>query len=288
MIQNNKLEIFENFVKNPGLKKQSKLDTTSGSGISTFSTNIFGSNGVGRSMDVSYIEYLEYVYSQNATIINWVKLRFAKSFSVNRKVKRIKYQSIETFFSDIKNSVKTLNIDDKSLDFYTHSIKDAIDNGQVALKEILTDKKDTVIEEFRLLNLGVVKYVDEDDVVKFFQKSKLSNKTLKLTWIKNYTRVIPTEIIDLKRKLDDKESFDNYVVLHFDKSDDSTQMTAKEKEDAKDPILFGVSSKSRKLFYVGDWEDEYCDLTLDKFLEVLEMESEKTLSSESIKNETLK
>jgi hypothetical protein len=40
-----------------------------------------------------------------------------------------------------------------------------------------------------------------------------------------------------------------------------------EAERRKDPILFGVIRGSRKLYYLGSWEDEYCDLTLDKFIE---------------------
>ena len=46
-------------------------------------------------------------------------------------------------------------------------------------------------------------------------------------------------------------------------------MTKKEKEIKKDPILFGVIKKSRKLYYVADWKDEVCDLTLDKMFSEL-------------------
>ena len=65
-------------------------------------------------------------------------------------------------------------------------------------------------------------------------------------------------------------------------------MTAKEIEKAKDPILFGVIKESNKLFYVGDWIDEHCDLTLEKFLEVMEMETAKEMTQEVIETETLK
>ena len=76
--------------------------------------------------------------------------------------------------------------------------------------------------------------------------------------------------------------FDNYVILHFDKTGDATEMTVKEKEKAKDPILFGVTKYSRKLFYVADWTDEYCDLTLEKFLKQLKQEQPKVLTQEVI------
>jgi hypothetical protein len=105
---------------------------------------------------------------------------------------------------------------------------------------------------------------------------------LKLTWIKNYARMIPEDVIEAKKKFDGSELFDNYVILHFDKFDNSTQMTKAEVEKAKDPILFGVLKGTRNLYYIGDWIDEYCDLTLDKFLSTLEMEEARKLSGESI------
>lgn len=38
----------------------------------------------------------------------------------------------------------------------------------------------------------------------------------------------------------------------------------------KDPILFGVIRNSDKLYYIADWVDEYCDLTLEKMFETLQ------------------
>jgi hypothetical protein len=60
-------------------------------------------------------------------------------------------------------------------------------------------------------------------------------------------------------------------------------MTKAEVEKAKDPILFGVLKGTRNLYFIGDWIDEYCDLTLDKFLSTLEMEEARKLSEESMK-----
>jgi len=34
-------------------------------------------------------------------------------------------------------------------------------------------------------------------------------------------------------------------------------------EKRKDPILFGVIAGSNKLYFIGDWIDEYCDLRFD-------------------------
>lgn len=291
MIQNGKLEIFENFIVDKDLKKR----TGDKIGEATNSLNVgyfeggsdlvsWGgpTNNVSWTENVRIVEYLEYVYSNNRTIINWLKLKFAKAFLSEKKVKKVKYKSVDQFFKDIKGVVKELKLEKNSLDFYIKAIESANENGQKALFEILSSKKEEVITEMALIKAGITSYVSEEDVVKFYEKSKLPKKVLKLTWIKNYARVIPEDVIKTKKSFDDKGLFDNYVILHFDKNDDGSQMTQKEKEKAKDPILFGVCKNSRKLFYVGDWIDEYCDLTMEKFLETLEMENTRELSKEEV------
>ena len=50
-----------------------------------------------------------------------------------------------------------------------------------------------------------------------------------------------------------------------------------EREEAKrkDPILFGVLAGSRKLYYITDWVDEYCDLSLEKFVDTIGVKKEE-------------
>ncbi len=35
------------------------------------------------------------------------------------------------------------------------------------------------------------------------------------------------------------------------------------------PILFGVIKGRRRLYFVGDWVDEFCDLTFDQIADAL-------------------
>lgn len=284
----NKLVIFENFVSLP--KASKKVDNLDGSlAISSNSFSSFIGGAMERdastftdSVEVRAVDYFHYLHMHEHTLKSWIKLKGAKLLFPNKKVKKIRYQSVEDFFNEVKDSIKNLEINPGSIEFYTKAIETAKNNGQIALLEILRDKKDGVLSETRLLELGEMQYVTEEDVVKFYKKSNLKDRSLKLTWVKNYARMIPEDVIEAKRKYDAAESFDNYVILHFDKFDNSTQMTKAEVEKAKDPILFGVLKGTRNLYYIGDWIDEYCDLTLDKFLSVLEMEESRKLSGESI------
>jgi hypothetical protein len=73
----------------------------------------------------------------------------------------------------------------------------------------------------------------------------------------------------IKKEIDDRKIFDNYVVLHYDPKDNGEGLSKAEIEKKKDPILFGLIKNSRKLYYVADWKDEYCDLTLEEMFNVL-------------------
>lgn len=291
---NKKLLIFDNFIVDDKLKSKA-FDGRDGIFIGNSSLNNFTVSSGSPEMDsdtsfanwATYREYIKYRYEQNSTIINYIKLKFAEYFLKDKVTKKyVKFQLIEDFFKDIHNAVVDLDVDENSIQFYIDAVKDASANGQVALKELLISKKDVIISELALLkSKNKVKYVSESDVVKFYEKTRKTGKCLKLSWIKNYVRVIPPEVILLKKEFDELRIFDNYVVLHFDKNNDSTNMTEKEIIKAKDPILFGVIKGSRKLYFVGDWIDEYCNLTLDNFIKELEQKEVKKLSVKSIKKE---
>jgi hypothetical protein len=140
--------------------------------------------------------------------------------------------------------------------------------GQTALLEKLRDTMDIFRGEAHLISLGLNRYVTEKQVCDFYEKVG-EDKNLKLTWIKNFNRIIPEEVYIAKKEADDRKIFDNYVILHYDPQDNGQEMTKAEKEKKKDPILFGVFKNSRKLYFVADWKDEFCDLTLEEMFKTL-------------------
>lgn len=285
----NKLEIFENFIVIPKTSKKSDNSTggiTASNPMASFISGAIGAddNSLTESIEIRAVNYFHYLHMHEHTLKSWIKLKAAEILFPDKRIKKIRYQSVDEFFNDVKDSIKTLEVNPNSVEFYTNAIETAKNNGQIAFLEILRDKKDGVLAEAKLLEVGEIKYVTEEDVVKFYKKANLGSKMLKLTWMKNYARMIPDDVIENKKKYDSSELFDNYVIMHFDKNDASTQMTKAEVEKAKDPILFGVLKGTRNLYFIGDWIDEYCDLTLDKFLSTLEMEEARKLSEESMKD----
>lgn len=84
-----------------------------------------------------------------------------------------------------------------------------------------------------------------------------------------YEREVPDEIVDVVEKVDD--IFDELYVLFTDYTGKVERQIEAEKRQ-KDPILFGVfkDDKNRvcndRFYYLGDWIDGYCDLTLEKMI----------------------
>ena len=174
--------------------------------------------------------------------------------------------SVREFFESVKNSTEELVIVDSRADGYEKLLREAKESGQEALVERLISGMAAIRSEAQLIAMGATKYVTEDTIVRF---SSLSQKGLRLDWIRNFTRAIPSEVLEKKRAADEREVFDNYVVLHYDPQNRGVAPTKAEIAAKKDPILFGLMEGRRRLYYVGDWVDEYCDLTLDKIADIV-------------------
>ncbi|EOE7167609.1 hypothetical protein ACKTJR_002714 [Clostridioides difficile] len=120
-------------------------------------------------------------------------------------------------------------------------------------------------KERKIIELGIDTFVYKEDIEKYIDG--ISKNTVKIIELENYEREIPDEIVEIIEKT--KDIFDKMYVLFTDYTGKITKEISKERRD-KDPILFGIFSdeKSRaivdRFYYLGDWEDEYCDLTLKK------------------------
>ena len=182
--------------------------------------------------------------------------------------------SVEEFFHSVKDSVDELKVVDSRARGYEAAIAKAVKAGQVAFVEHLRQNLVAVRSEAQLAAVGLSKYIEEDVLVSFARKS---SRALKLDWIRNFVRPIPEMLLGLKLDLDERLIFDNYVVLHYDPSGTGRADTEEEKLKRRDPILFGVLKGRRRLYHVGDWQDEYCDLTLDQIADVMGKESIRIL-----------
>jgi hypothetical protein len=274
LTRNDRLSIFDNFRINDQLSKFNSKDDKK----SRILPNTNESWGLSINNGSVGIDMMSDYDEKKNTVIDKVKRLFKRK---NKTSVKTTHKKLLTFFSEIVKNINTLVDLSDSISHYENLIKQAVQLNQTALKENLEKKLIVIKNEIILYTNGITKFITERQLVDFYKKTD-ENKNLKLTWIKNYIRLIPSEVLDIKNNIDKLEVFDNYVILHYDPDNIATDLTEKEKEIAKDPILFGVFENSNKLYFIADWKDDYCDLTLDDIIKTL---GEKVYK---INNNTLK
>lgn len=175
--------------------------------------------------------------------------------------------SVSNFFASVKNSAEELVLVKERYDCYESILSHLKDSGQEALHENMCMDLEIHRAETQLFSTGFTKLITEANVIEFAAKA---TRSIRLDWVKNFTRCIPKRIIEQKKRLDELHIFDNYVVMHYDPNGTSTALTEEEKQKIeKDPILFGIIIGRQNLYYIGDWIDEYCNLTFEKVVEEL-------------------
>lgn len=195
-----------------------------------------------------------------------IKLLDSEKGEAIKEENKIPELTVEEFFSSIKNSKEELELLTERFKSYEAGIKHLKNTGQEALYETMCADLEVHRAETQLYATGHRKLVTEQNIIEFAKKAP---RALQLDWVKNYTRSIPKKVVDVKVKLDELDIFDNYIVIHYNPDGKGTELTEQEKKDKEDPILFGVILGSHKLYFIGDWVDEYCDLTFDKMIETL-------------------
>lgn len=258
----NELEIFDYFQIDTNLPKHktdnySSFDNDSGTPVNGNWISVSNSE-VAMGTDIGF-------YSRKEQFKHWLIRLIEGKKKEKPKTKLI---SITDFFIRLSKSYNELTPIADIANYYEKALNQAKGMGQSALVEKLQDMIDVVRGEAHLIAMGLKKYVTEKQVIDFYEKVG-EDKHLKLTWIKNFGRIIPEEIYKEKKEIDDRKIFDNYVILHYDPANNGEKLTKKQLEDKKDPILFGVIKNSRKLYFIADWKDDYCDLTLEDMFKEL-------------------
>ena len=145
--------------------------------------------------------------------------------------------------------------------------------GQIrGLRKILFCME-SIEKELKLVEMGITTFIYKDDI-DFYIDTVTNNRErlsrpIKIIELERYEREIPDEIVEVIDKT--KELFDQMYIVYTDYTGrEERKIDAAKKQ--KDPILFGTfQNKEKKVvidrfYYLGDWVDEYCDLTLDKMV----------------------
>ena len=142
--------------------------------------------------------------------------------------------------------------------------------GQTEMAKELTHQLEVAIRELDAAKEGFDIFVSRKEIEKFI--ADISDGSVKIIELDRYTREIPDEVVEKLSKA--KDIFDQIYIVYTDYSLKDTKKVAKERRD-KDPIMFGAfidedANSSTKiyvedrLFFIADWVEEKCDLTLEE------------------------
>lgn len=133
-------------------------------------------------------------------------------------------------------------------------------------------------KEREIVKMGINTFIYRDDIEEYIDT--VAKDTVKIIELENYEREIPDEIVDVIAATKDK--FDQLYIVFTDYTGKVERQIKKERRD-KDPILFGTFQNQSnrtvidRFYYLGDWEDEYCDLTLDKMVNETEKAGKRNI-----------
>lgn len=168
-----------------------------------------------------------------------------------------------------KNEIKALKVRLAKLQTFT---KDAFDVGQQALYEEYAKQMAICVRESEAYVCGYDKWVTINDIERFRDITKEADSTGSPVFFKkleDFPRSIPYKTKTQVTQVKDKKIFDQLWVLYLDYTKTELK-TNKEKIREKDPILFGQFAYQKdRYYYILDWVDEHCDLTLEKFVETM-------------------
>jgi len=203
--------------------------TTTASGWINYNTDSFSMQVDATNKNISPLLYFKYIKS---------KFKVVERKKIDRKVKEIE---------------KAFEV--------------AVENGQNVLAEKFLEEITLMGKEAMLYGKGVKKYIDREDLMKY--KNKIRDGHISNTYLKDFTRVIPAKVTKELEKV--KHLYDAIEIWHYwnENAKDVKKMSADEKSKMKDPVMFGLINGSKKMYFIADWEDEYCTLTFKEMSKVL-------------------
>ena len=194
--------------------------------------------------------------------INFVPIN---KFTKQMEEKELTPSQYFDFLKSAKNTITTEGLR-KSYGTFMELAEKYNKLGQVESLKKLCFLADTLKKEEKLIELGIDTFVYKDVIEDYIVN--VADNTVKIVELSRYMREIPDELVEIREK--SKSLFDELYVVFTDYTGKEERKVEKERRD-KDPILFGVfkneNNVADRFYFIGDWIDEYCDLTLDKMIE---------------------
>lgn len=192
------------------------------------------------------------------------------------------------YFQSVKDKVQEMD-DDKLKNIYANALHLAEQYNKTGQKKGLRKllfHLESIMKEREVLKAGITKFVYRQDIEEYIED--VASKQVVILDIASYERAIPEEIVEAMEKV--KDLFDEFYVVCTDYNGEMAKKVNKERRE-KDPILFGAfinrdkAAINERFYYIGDWVDEYCDLTLDKMVAEMKSYRSKTLGNTGLRRQ---
>lgn len=193
---------------------------------------------------------------------------------IGDKVYDVESVTPSAYFDHVKSLKETLNREEYNIiiDQALKMIEKCKITKQTAMAKELTHQVELALRELNAANEGFEIFVNRKAIEKYI--TDVEGKAVKIIELSEYTREIPEEVIDRVAKAAD--IFDQMYIIFTDYTKKESKRVAKERRD-KDPILFGAfldkesDNKNKiyvedRLFFIADWIDDNCDLTLEEIV----------------------
>jgi len=175
----------------------------------------------------------------------------------------------ELYFKYVKSKFKVLErmALDRKLKKIEKAFYKAVEAGQESLGKKILNEVVRETKEAAIAVKGIKYFIEREDVLK--HKKNIRGGHISDTKISDFTRIIPDKVLEKKAKVNDV--FDDFVIFHYynENQKDLKKLNSEEKAKMRDPVLFGIIKETDRLYFVADWEDEFCDLTFSEILDVM-------------------
>jgi len=183
---------------------------------------------------------------------------------------RIYMKYVKSRFSELERKELDDRLDKMTL--MIRAIKEFPEEiAQKALYENVCKALAVATQESEMFVCGYKHYISKQDVDKY---KKVADRVVKFESLDKYPRIMPPSVREKVVEVQKRGLFDQFWVLYTDYTEEKDKLkTNKEKIIEKDPIIFGgISFNEDRLYYIIDWEDEHCDLTLDKLIDAIKVD----------------
>lgn len=185
------------------------------------------------------------------------------------------------YFEIVKSRKQTIT-DEDLIRVYDNALellnKYKITGQTIGLQKLLFHL-DTITVEREIVKLGINTFIYRDDIEEYIDS--VDKDVVKIIELHNYEREIPDDVVAIIEKVKDK--FDALYVLFTDYTGKSERKVEKIRRQ-KDPILFGTFQNPKtqtvidRFYFIADWEDEFCHLTLDKMVNEVKVRKNRNIA----------